>query len=523
MIDSSLPARQFWVPFSRPSSYDALPPMGKPTASEVAKIERLKRSLVQDCGIEPGTYLELDQGLYPRVEAVYDGLMKSLLEELSGVEVFDLCIRLYGRNEEYLGYIFRAHFDLAAQRQLLRSTESPMCNQGLWERFSPYTESIRWLIEIALKYCDMQGQRVGASKFDRLIELARALFEWDLAWEQVHRKVIQQPLVVNTDFSATPSLPPWTVKVIREYHRALMPTMEESENEEFERFQNQKIRLTPQEVSDKLVGTLNSMGLDEPLIEERGYSLSDWVKFTLGLLDSFSSNEYRKVWKLNTLESFLELNWDLNRQRIPYLLRDYGLSKETLRDVDIKSLRPVEFGRRDSRLLRRPVVILERNGSTRCLYGVETLSRGQQLLLERLESGRIDLLRHSGNKDIRKAVGRLQKELGGVFEQSIASECKTRGYEFRSEKNRVKGKRIPQNRGFGPVDVFIVDRVHRRFVLVEAKNVASEGLLPREMQSERNEFSKFIDKLNLQVEWFTQQLANLKSENGESPTMKPTR
>ena len=64
------------------------------------------------------------------------------------------------------------------------------------------------------------------------------------------------------------------------------------------------------------------------------------------------------------------------------------------------------------------------------------------------------------------------------------------------------------------MDVFVVDRIHRRFVLVEAKNVADEGSVPKEIQSERNDFSKFIDKLDLQVEWFAPQLTDLKSKNG---------
>ena len=248
-------------------------------------------------------------------------------------------------------------------------------------------------------------------------------------------------------------------------------------------------------------------------MEERGYTLSDWGRFSLGLRGSFASNEYRKVWKLTTLESYLSLNWNLERQRIAPLLRDYGLSKETVQDIDIKQLRPVEFGRRDSRLLRRPVVILKRGDSVRCLYGVETIYRGQVLVLERLESGRIDLVRQSSS-NLRRAVGRLQTQLGRVFENNIADECKARGYDFRLEMNRVKGKPIPQGGGFGPVDVFVVDRIHRRFVLVEAKNVADEGSVPKEIQSERNDFSKFIDKLDLQVEWFAPQLTDLKSKNG---------
>ena len=105
------------------------------------------------------------------------------------------------------------------------------------------------------------------------------------------------------------------------------------------------------------------MELDEALLEERGYTLSDWGRFSLGVLDSFSSDEYRKVVKPTTLKSHLSSNWNLDRERIPFLLRDHGLSRETVRDIDIKLLRPVEFGRRDSRLLRRPVVLLKRGDS----------------------------------------------------------------------------------------------------------------------------------------------------------------
>lgn len=51
-------------------------------------------------------------------------------------------------------------------------------------------------------------------------------------------------------------------------------------------------------------------------------------------------------------------------------------------------------------------------------------------------------------------------------------------------------------------------------MLVESKNVADEGSVPKEMQTERNEFSKYIHKLGLQAEWFAQQIPELKSENG---------
>ena len=386
MIELDSPAHQLWIPVSRPSSFDVLPSMSIQTQSEVNRVDRLKRSLNKECGIKPGIYSEIEKGFHPRIMAVYDGLMRALLQELSGVDAFDLCIRLYERNEEYLGYLFRAHFDLAAQRKLLDSPGSSMRNQWLWERLSPCTESIRWLIEITLKYCDMQGQRVRAAKFDRLVELARAIYEWDLVWEQIYRSVLPHQLTVDPDFSVASELTRWTSRAREQYQRALMPTMEDSEKEEFEGFQAQKEKLTSQQSSETIVDTLKSMGLDEALLEEHGYTLSDWGRFSLGVLDSFSSDEYRKVVKLTTLESHLSSNWNLDRERIPSLLRDHGLSRETVRDINIKQLRPVEFGRGDSRLLRRPVVLLKRGDSVRCLYGVETINRGQLLVLKRLES-----------------------------------------------------------------------------------------------------------------------------------------
>ena len=389
MIDFHSHYPQPLVPVSFPSSFDALPGFSLPAKSEAVRVERIKRSIVRRCGIKPGTYSELTPRLHEQIEAVYDNLMQSLLDELSGVDAFDLCIRLYERNEEYLGYLFRAHYLAATRRAVLGSTESSMPIELLWERLSPYTESIRWLIEICLKYCDMQGQKIRSDKFDRIIELARVLCDWDGTWEQIYRNVIELQLVVGSDFSTSPQLTQWTNRVRRAYQLALMPTMAESENEEFRRFQERRKDLTAEKAGQEIANALVLMGLDDSLRRERGYGLSDWGRFYLGLLDSFSHDEYRKVIKLTSLESFLSSKWNLARDQVSSLLKDFGLSKETVRDIENKRLRPVEFGRRDTRLLRRPVVILERRGSVRCLYGIETLTRGQYLVLGRLESGRI--------------------------------------------------------------------------------------------------------------------------------------
>ena len=491
-----------------PSSYAALPRLSPPDLSEVARVEGIKQSLVRKSGIQPGTYSAIAPGLYAPIEGVFNGLMETLLSELSGVDAFDLCIRLYERNEEYLGRVFRSHFARAARQSASGFTESSMPTQQLWERMSPYTESIRWLIEITVKFCETPGERVTARKFDRIVELARAVLEWDVIWEHIHRNVIPHEITVGSDFTLTVQTTLKADEILQSYRIALAPNTAEQEQEEFERFQNHNTETSAQDTIEMLA----SMGLDPALTLEQGYSMSDWVKFFFGLIDSFEADEYRKVIKLASLGSILSQKWNLAPDRLSCLLIDFGLSKETVSAIDIKHLRPAEYGRRDSRLLRRPVVVLNRGGSTQCIYGVETTSKGSLMTLRRLESGRIDLVRYSKNKELRRAVSKLQVEVGKVFEWNIAEECKSIGYQCQPEKDRTKGIRIPQGKNFGPVDVFVVDRAHKRFVLIEAKNVMDEGMNPKEMAKEKAEFAAYISKLNAQVDWFTERLNELRSE-----------
>ena len=493
---------------SYPSSYDALPRLSAPDGSEIARVEEIKRSLVRRAGIRPGTYTEIAADLYVPIEDVFNSLVNALKSELAGVDAFDLCIRLYERNEEYLGNIYSSHFARATRRSVSGIAESSIPSLKLWEQLSPYTESVRWLVEVTLKFCETTGERVTARKFNRLVELARAALEWDMMWEHIHRNVIPHAINIDSDFTVTVQPTPRAVRILKSYRTALAPNTAEQEQEEFEKFQSPVVGTSPHQT----IEMLESLGLDPALTLGQGYSMSDWAKFLFGLIDSFAADEFRRVIKLASLGSFLSQKWNLASDRLPYLLRDFGLSRESVCTIDIDNLRPAEHGRRDSRLMRRPVVVLNRGGTTQCLYGVETTSKASLMTLRRLESGRIDLIRRSENKELRRAVSKLQVELGKVFERNIAEECKSIGYQCQPEKDRTKGVRIPQGENFGPVDVFVVDRAHKRFVLVEAKNVMDEGMIPKEMAKEKRRFAGYISKLNSQVDWFTQHLNELQAE-----------
>ena len=498
--------------FRTPSSFHVLPGLRLPAPKQVKLIEDLKRSLIRDSGIQPGVYSSLDNALFPRVQAVYDGLLHKLLDELSWVDTFDLSIRLYKRHEEFLGHILKGHHYLAAFRKYGDSWESSMGNQRLWERLSPYTESNRWLIEVAVKHYSRTGETVGGSKLDRLIELARAIVEWDMIWETVAHRAIQHDIVVDRDFVAVLRPTPHGTRAWEAYQSALMPGMAESEAERFNILQSSQEGMSIEHMIDRM----GLKEMDEPLMRERGYSMSDWIRFSLGLVDSFGETEYYRTPKLPRLASFLSSRWKLDPQRLDYLLKDYAISSQMLDSVDIREMLPVENARRDSRLLRRPVVLLERGGSQYCLYGVETTSIGLQMALARIQSGRIDLA-HNREGPVKEIVGTLQERLGLTFEQDIADKCAELGFESKLRKDRIGGQRLPEGRGFGPVDVFVIDRQSRRFILVEAKNVADEGFVPKLMKNERQEFMDHTAKLESQTSWFAEHLAELESEYGVRP------
>ena len=118
---------------------------------------------------------------------------------------------------------------------------------------------------------------------------------------------------------------------------------------------------------------------------------------------------------------------------------------------------------------------------------------------------------------LRKAIGGIQTGLGDPFRDQIGKHCMSGGYQVRQEKDRIGGENLPQGSGFGPVDVFVVDRVHRRFVLAEAKDVADEGTVPKLIRAEFTDFQGALGKLNKQVAWFEDRLDALKAEYDISP------
>ena len=494
-----------------PTSFQTLPPPTRPDDRERDAVAELRRSLIRESGLRPGSYTSIDSVVAKQIEDVYDGLQSKLEEVLHHADGYSLCVNLYKRHEEYRGYIAKVDHKAGIRRKFEGIPQNAMAIRRLGNALGLYSETIRWLIEIAVKFCTDSGLRLNDRKVHRSVEIAKAMYEWDLVWEHLIRGANPVEIHLRPNYTVELQPLPGTQEARQRYVRAIAPSTVASADKLFDASQRATAR-DPFVDSQNMLQTLSDMGLEEGLLEARGYSLTDWGKFCSGLIDFLGSEDYIKAIKTRQLAGYLAKRWELRESIFHNLLNDFGLSKQDVCDVPMQKLRPVEYGRRDTRLLRRPIVLLEHRGDLRCIYGRETVNGAFRMLFDRIQAGRIDFIAGSRNQRLNRAVGKLLSERGKEFEDKIASLCRQRGMDYQREKGKIRQRKLPGDRGFGPVDVFIVDHDQHRFVLVEAKFLSFDEANPRQMKKDRDAFARFLFKLNRQVDWFTKHLPELKSE-----------
>ena len=517
------PSNEPVVPVMTPLSFSSLPEkLDFPPKRRFDEVALLRRQVIENSGLRPGTYSAIEPDVRRQVESVLDSLTVLLTEELSTANALDLCARLYRRHEEALGHMLRSNYDSIPTFLSGHNVQQTIERQEMaWFRISPFTESMRWLIEMSVKFSQASaGETIGGRKFDWLIILAYEIHQWDTIWENILHDVIPHQVTVNGDFTLTLGLTPRARAIQKAHMNACMPGRVKGNREwAVEAIRRNDTIITAERgaaIVERTATLPEYKILSRALEAERGYSVRDWLKFACGLLDSFDATGYFKVINLAKLDSFLSSKWNLSSDRLENLLVDHGLSGKTVSSTPVDRLRPMRNARRDSRLLRRPTVVLEKHGNRICLYGVDTVELGAKMFQERLVSGRLQLPDMTPYGRLNRAIGKVQKNLGDEFSDRISQRCTEALIENFKEKRTAGKEMIPEGRGFGPVDVFIVDGKHKRFILVEVKDVSTDGTVPRAMKAERQKFAKFLKKLKRQVDWFSVRSNALKAEYGIS-------
>ena len=485
------------------------------------RVAALHQSLIEQAGLRPGVYSSVDKDILQQVTTVYNGLVDALISELSGLDVFDLCVSLYKRNEEFLGNINKFRYESIPDMLLVGRTDASMERQRLWKLVSPYTISIRWLIEICVKRCQFYGIEASQSKLDYLIELARTILVWDTAWESIYSGVLLHEVTIGPDYKLSIARASRTDAATISHQNATAPwRIEEDRNwtNDIFRARAESADWTVEKSLSRIDRDAEWGPLSKAMEKELGYNIGDFMRYSGGLLDSFDPTGYIKVIPKDELGEFMSREWNLSPERFELLLTDHALSKQLISDYSMDQLRPAERAGRETRLIRRPVVLLEGLGSLPiCLYGVETLETSNRMFYYRFPSGHVQLSRMSNSGPVKRAIGSIQTKRGNALRDEIADKCKRAKYTVAKEKKRIRTERIPEGAGFGPVDVFIVDKRFRRFVLAEAKDVAEPITVPAEVKDELLEFQKYVDKMEKQADWFRERVEALKSEFGIAP------
>ena len=147
------------------SSLTALQQPVFPSKRDFKPVAELQRKLMMAAGILPGRYTDSPKDLFPGVQSVSDGLTGELNENLAKVDALDLCVRLYERLEQFIGYVEGPRYAQAAGLLASSPHAFAMAYNRAWEQISPYTEAIRWLIEIAIKHAKYSGSKATGREF----------------------------------------------------------------------------------------------------------------------------------------------------------------------------------------------------------------------------------------------------------------------------------------------------------------------------------------------------------------------
>ena len=104
---------------------------------------------------------------------------------------------------------------------------------------------------------------------------------------------------------------------------------------------------------------------------------------------------------------------------------------------------------------------------------------------------------------MKSAIGALQAGIGAPFRDYIAKKCLNMGLIAKPEWPMSVPERGENQ--VGPIDILVVDHRKERFILVEAKNLHSQSVNPKDIKEGRG---RFLDPKKLHDGGFIQVLKN---------------
>jgi hypothetical protein len=469
-----------------PTSLRALPKFPVPDEEQLQAAAELEKSFTQQSGILPGTYTQFND--LEALVKVHDRLWDRLESELRKYSNLVICKLLYERVEVILGHLIREKYQTAAEQISTGRTRGPQKQFDLWRAITPITEGIKFLLEMAVKCCGDQGLTSGASGLDFLIDLSARIVMLDQHLETIHYQIVPYEIIISPDFSVDGGIGSGTSAAIDEFEKHEKIHMAQADNDFIDQ-QNKGFldKITGQEVKvDDFRDFPEIITLDQAMTEELGYGMFDYLSFAKGCANLFGEKEYLKTIEVPRLTRLLRHAVGLNREKVESLLRDHALSRATVEALTREAVMPFASYKRDSRLLRRPLLEISYRGKRYAVMGIETFVIGTQVFYDSARYGTLQMPSMRPGGPVKSAMGVLSAKIGDSFRDDIASKCIEMGLKATTEwpipaKNQT-------NQPLGPIDILVIDQKKRRFILVEAKNLQSRGIVPKEMKGQRDRF-----------------------------------
>jgi len=470
------------VALPMPSSFRALPKLSRPNKEQLQAAAELERSFTKKSGILPGTYTKFED-VKELIDNVYYRLWDILEGELLKYDNLAICKLLYQKFEVILGHLHMKKYQTAAEQILTGRTQGSEKRLDIWRVITPTTEGIKFLLEMAIKCCGDQGLTSGGSGLDFLISLSTRIVMLDEYLDTIYYRIIPYEITIDQDFSIHGGITNRAKVALDNFEKYEETQMAQADRDFVD---NLKMSMGQETKVDDLRTFPELVTLDKAMTEELGYGIFDWLNYVEGCMSLFGEIEYLKIIGVPRLTRHLRDVVGLNPEKVELLLRDHALSQANIKALTRKDMMPIENYKRDSRLLRRPLLEISHGGARIAMMGIETFNIGRQVFFDSLQYGTLQIPKMQPEGPVKKAIGFLQAQMGAPFRDSIASKCIAKG--FKAETEWPIPKKDKTDKPVGPIDILVIDQKKRRFILVEAKNLQSQGIIPKEMKGQRDRF-----------------------------------
>lgn len=503
------------VPMPVPSSTLVLPDPLWLHKEDIEKVRSFERLIYLENKVEPGQYDNWNEAikiLFPVHEKLIDEV-EGRIKELGGAS---LAVKLYNQLEIMYGTLAKHRLESMALTALTANKLIPLAIDLEWKARSMQLLGVRYLIESTVKIGSNAYKAITDKVLLELMALGTRIAEMDFFLDNIYHNVISHELLIAKDLTADLRLSKSGTRSILLWENARKERLFDRHIENFKGIQ----RTMYEPINEsQLTEDITFKKLDGAMKCELGYSLTEWLHLLGALIEYFDVYERLTVIPKEDLVQYLRDSTKLEPNVIDLFLDDRILSQRHMSESTRTDMLPSEKFWRDLRLTNRPIVEIKKGSISLIIFGIETVQQGSEVYMKSLTEGRAQLPRAKQNGPIARALGAINEKAGNIFRDEIITHCRKMGLEAISEKASIKGIGVPK--GIGPVDVFIFDKHHRRFILVEAKDISAR-ITPKELKRQKEDFigkdehdtKCILSKLRAQERWFGSLLTALKEEYG---------